>query len=98
MTTGVDAQTCRLIVLDKNINSLTEFKQIIGRGTRVREDYNKMYFTIIDFRDATKLFYDPAFDGEAVLYINLNRMIQLYHRRMKTKMNFYPIVVQMMKK
>lgn len=66
MTTGVDAQTCRLIVLDKNINSLTEFKQIIGRGTRVREDFNKMYFTIVDFRDATKLFYDPAFDGEAV--------------------------------
>ena len=66
MTTGVDAQTCRLIVLDKNINSLTEFKQIIGRGTRVREDFNKMYFTIIDFRDATRLFYDPAFDGEAV--------------------------------
>ena len=66
MTTGVDAQTCRLIVLDKNINSLTEFKQIIGRGTRVREDFNKMFFTIIDFRDATKLFYDPAFDGEAV--------------------------------
>lgn len=66
MTTGIDAQTCRLIVLDKNINSLTEFKQIIGRGTRVREDFNKMFFTIIDFRDATKLFYDPAFDGEAV--------------------------------
>ncbi len=66
MTTGIDAQTCRLIVLDKNINSLTEFKQIIGRGTRVREDFNKMYFTIIDFRDATKLFYDPGFDGEAV--------------------------------
>lgn len=66
MTTGVDAQTCKLIVLDKNINSLTEFKQIIGRGTRVREDFNKMFFTIIDFRDATKLFYDPAFDGEAV--------------------------------
>lgn len=66
MTTGVDAQTCRLIVLDKNINSLTEFKQIIGRGTRVREDFNKMYFTIIDFRDATRLFYDPGFDGEAV--------------------------------
>lgn len=66
MTTGVDAQTCKLIVLDKNINSLTEFKQIIGRGTRVREDFGKMYFTIIDFRNATKLFYDPKFDGEAV--------------------------------
>ncbi len=66
MTTGVDAQTCKLIVLDKNINSLTEFKQIIGRGTRVREDFGKMFFTIIDFRNATKLFYDPKFDGEAV--------------------------------
>ncbi len=63
MSTGVDAQTCKLIVLDKNINSLTEFKQIIGRGTRVREDFGKMYFTIIDFRNATRLFYDPDFDG-----------------------------------
>jgi len=66
MSTGVDAQTCHLIVLDKNVNSMTEFKQIIGRGTRVREDFNKMYFTIIDFRNATRLFYDPDFDGEPV--------------------------------
>ncbi len=66
MSTGVDAQTCRLIVLDKNINSMTEFKQIIGRGTRVREDFNKMFFTIIDFRNATRLFYDPLFDGDPV--------------------------------
>jgi len=66
MSTGVDAQTCKLIVLDKNINSLTEFKQIIGRGTRVREDFGKMYFTIIDFRNATRLFYDPDFDGVPV--------------------------------
>ncbi|HOI29516.1 MAG TPA: type I restriction-modification enzyme R subunit C-terminal domain-containing protein [Melioribacteraceae bacterium] len=66
MSTGVDAQTCKLIVLDKRINSLTEFKQIIGRGTRVREDFDKFYFTIIDFRDATRLFYDPKFDGEPV--------------------------------
>ena len=66
MSTGVDAQTCRLIVLDKNINSMTEFKQIIGRGTRVREDHNKLYFTIIDFRNATRLFYDPLFDGDPV--------------------------------
>ncbi len=63
MSTGVDAQTCRLIVLDKNINSMTEFKQIIGRGTRVREDFDKMFFTIMDFRNATRLFYDPGFDG-----------------------------------
>jgi type I restriction enzyme R subunit len=66
MTTGVDAQTCKLIVLDSIINSMTEFKQIIGRGTRIREDYNKYYFTIIDFRSVTKLFADPAFDGEPV--------------------------------
>lgn len=64
MSTGVDAQTCRLIVLDKTINSMTEFKQIIGRGTRVREDYNKLFFTIMDFRNATRLFYDPLFDGD----------------------------------
>ena len=67
MTTGVDAQTCKLIVLDQNINSMTEFKQIIGRGTRVREDYGKMYFTIMDFRNATELFADPNFDGDPVV-------------------------------
>lgn len=66
MTTGVDAQTCKVIVLDSNIESMTEFKQIIGRGTRVREDYGKTYFTILDFRNVTKLFADPAYDGEPV--------------------------------
>ena len=66
MSTGVDAQTCRVIVLDKNINSMTEFKQIIGRGTRIREDFNKVFFTILDFRNATRLFYDPDFDGDPV--------------------------------
>lgn len=64
MSTGVDAQTCKLIVLDKIINSMTEFKQIIGRGTRIREDYGKYYFTIMDFRQATRLFADPDFDGD----------------------------------
>ncbi len=69
LTTGVDAKTCKLIVLDQNINSMTEFKQIIGRGTRLREDYQKLYFTIIDFKGATRLFADPDFDGEpAVIY------------------------------
>ncbi len=63
MTTGVDAQTCKLIVLDMNINSMTEFKQIIGRGTRLRPDHDKFYFTIMDFRGATRLFADPDFDG-----------------------------------
>lgn len=66
MSTGVDAQTCKLVVLDKGINSMTEFKQIIGRGTRIREDYDKMYFTIIDFKKATELFSDPDFDGDPV--------------------------------
>lgn len=66
MSTGVDAQTCHLIVLDKTINSMTEFKQIIGRGTRINEDYNKLFFTIMDFKRATALFADPHFDGEPV--------------------------------
>lgn len=63
MSTGVDAQTCHLIVLDKSIGSMTEFKQIIGRGTRINEDYGKLFFTIMDFRGATALFADPDFDG-----------------------------------
>lgn len=66
LSTGVDAQTCRLIVLDRSIESMTEFKQILGRGTRVVEDAHKYYFTLMDFRGATKLFADPDFDGEPV--------------------------------
>ncbi len=66
MSTGVDAQTCKLIVLDKRIQSPTEFKQIIGRGTRINEEYGKLYFTIMDFRRATALFADPDFDGDPV--------------------------------
>jgi type I restriction enzyme R subunit len=66
MSTGVDAQTCHLIVLDRRIASMTEFKQIIGRGTRINEDYGKLYFTIMDFRQATALFADPDFDGDPV--------------------------------
>lgn len=66
LTTGVDAQTCKLIVLDSNIKSMTEFKQIIGRGTRIREDYGKFFFTIMDFRDVTDKFADKDFDGEPV--------------------------------
>ncbi|WP_251971257.1 EcoAI/FtnUII family type I restriction enzme subunit R [Sphaerotilus microaerophilus] len=66
MTTGVDAQTCKLIVLDQHIQSMTEFKQIIGRGTRINEDYGKFWFTIMDFKKATELFADPAFDGDSV--------------------------------
>ena len=67
MTTGVDAQTCKLIVLDSNIGSMTEFKQIIGRGTRINEEYGKTFFTIMDFRGATDKFADPDFDGESVI-------------------------------
>jgi len=66
LNTGVDVQTCKLIVLDSNIQSVAEFKQIIGRGTRIREDYGKCYFTIMDFRQVTNLFADPDFDGEPV--------------------------------
>ncbi|MBW7898967.1 Type-1 restriction enzyme R protein [Candidatus Brocadiaceae bacterium B188] len=67
MTTGVDAQTCKLIVLDSNIRSMTEFKQIIGRGTRINEEYDKTSFAIMDFRNVTNLFADPAFDGDPVM-------------------------------
>ena len=64
LSTGVDVQTCRLIVLDRTVGSMTEFKQIVGRGTRVHEDTRKFYFTLIDFRGATSHFADPEFDGE----------------------------------
>ena len=67
LATGVDAKTCKLIVLDQNIESMTQFKQIIGRGTRIREDYNKLYFTIMDFKGATRLFQDKDFDGDPVM-------------------------------
>ena len=66
LSTGVDVQTCRLIVLDRAVGSMTEFKQIVGRGTRVHEDTKKFYFTLIDFRGATSHFADPEFDGEPV--------------------------------
>jgi len=66
LSTGVDAQTCRLIVLDREVGSMTEFKQIVGRGTRVHEDTHKFYFTLVDFRGATGHFADPDFDGEPV--------------------------------
>jgi type I restriction enzyme, R subunit len=64
LSTGVDVQTCRLVVLDRAVGSMTEFKQIVGRGTRVHEDTRKFYFTLIDFRGATSHFADPEFDGE----------------------------------
>jgi len=67
LTTGLDVKTCKVIVLDKTINSMTIFKQIIGRGTRIEEEFNKYFFTIMDFKKATELFRDPDFDGEPVI-------------------------------
>lgn len=68
LTTGVNCKTCKVIVLDNLFGEqgMTEFKQIIGRGTRIYEEYGKLYFTILDFRDASRLFADPSFDGEPV--------------------------------
>ena len=76
MTTGVDAQTCKLIVLDSNIQSPTEFKQIIGRGTRINEQFDKRYFTIMDFRNVTDQFSDRSFDGDPVR-VQLKVKVQL---------------------
>ena len=70
LSTGVDVQTCRLIVIDRTVGSMTEFKQILGRGTRVHEESRKLYFTLIDFRGATSHFADPDFDGEPVQIYN----------------------------
>lgn len=67
LSTGVDTKTCKLIVLDKNIKSMTTFKQIVGRGTRIEESQNKYFFTIMDFKRATEMFKDPDFDGEPVV-------------------------------
>ena len=73
LTTGVDVQTCKLIVLDANIESKIEFKQIIGRGTRIREDFGKNHFTILDFRRATDQFSDPDFDGDPIKIKEINQ-------------------------
>ena len=68
LTTGVDVPTCKNIVLARVVGTMTEFKQIIGRGTRVRDDYGKLYFTILDYTgSATRLFADPDFDGDPAL-------------------------------
>lgn len=66
LTTGIDVETCKVIVLDKEIRSMTNFKQIIGRGTRIKEEFDKTSFTILDFRNATDLFADPDFDGDPI--------------------------------
>lgn len=79
MTTGVDVKTCKLVVLDQNIQSMTKFKQIIGRGTRIDDRYNKLWFTILDFKKATELFADPSFDGvpEKVMVASADDVINL---------------------
>ncbi len=66
MSTGIDAKTCKIVALDKNIKSMTEFKQIIGRGTRLSEKFGKFWFTILDYRGVTTLFDDPSWDGEPI--------------------------------
>lgn len=84
MTTGVNAQTCKLIVLDSNIGSMTEFKQIIGRGTRINEEFGKQFFTIMDFRNVTDKFADPTFDGDPV------RVKEISHDEELTDEDVYP--------
>ncbi|MDX8048589.1 DEAD/DEAH box helicase family protein [Lentzea sp. BCCO 10_0798] len=71
LATGVDAQTCKLIVMNSRIESMTDFKQMIGRGTRVRTDYDKWFFVIMDFKNATRLFADAEFDGDPVVVYEL---------------------------
>lgn len=67
LTTGLDVKTCKLIVLDQRIESMIEFKQTVGRGTRIHEDGGKLWFSIMDFKKATELFADPDFDGEPIV-------------------------------
>ena len=90
MTTGVDAQTCKLIVLESNINSMTEFKQIIGRGTRINEEFDKTFFTIMDFRSVTDLFADPAFDGEPVMIKEIGPEEEITEEVMSDNYNYRP--------
>lgn len=80
LATGVDCKTCGLIVIDKEIGSMTEFKQIIGRGTRLRPDKGKWHLEILDFRNATKKFRDPEFDGlpEPKITGKKQNLIRLY--------------------
>jgi len=81
LTTGIDVQTCKNIAIARVINSMTEFKQIIGRGTRVRSDYGKLWFSILDYTgSATRLFADPEFDGDPIdtpTEIPINRPVPL---------------------
>nr|WP_315258312.1 DEAD/DEAH box helicase family protein [uncultured Flavobacterium sp.] len=92
MTTGVDAQTCKVIVLDANINSMTKFKQIVGRGTRINEEFDKLYFTILDFRNATDNFADPAFDGDPLRVKPITEDIDLTHIIDEEENDYSPII------
>ena len=92
MTTGVDAQTCQVIVLDANINSMTKFKQIVGRGTRINEEFGKMYFTILDFRNATDNFADPEFDGDPLRVKPISEDIDLTTLVEEEELEVTPII------
>lgn len=92
MTTGVDAQTCKVIVLDANINSMTKFKQIVGRGTRINEDFDKLYFTILDFRNATDNFADPEFDGDPIRVKPITQDIDLTDVTIEEENDDEPII------
>ena len=92
MTTGVDAQTCKVIVLDANINSMTKFKQIVGRGTRINEEFDKLYFTILDFRNATDNFADPAFDGDPLRVKPITEDIDLSEIEEEEEVDETPII------
>ena len=85
LTTGVDIPTCRLIVLDAQIQSMTEFKQIIGRGTRINEEYEKTHFTIMDFRNVTNKFADPDFDGDPVQIMKFKSSEEIDPEEIKEK-------------
>jgi len=88
MTTGVDAQTCKLVVLNQHIKSMTEFKQMIGRGTRINEDYGKFWFTIMDFKKVTELFADKDFDGDPVARVGI--LAWFYN---DSRVNVFPVFV-----
>ncbi|TDW51572.1 type I restriction enzyme R subunit [Flavobacterium sp. 270] len=92
MTTGVDAQTCKVIVLDTNINSMTKFKQIVGRGTRINEEFDKLYFTILDFRNATDNFADPTFDGDPLRVKPITEEADLTHIIDEEENDYSPII------
>ena len=92
MTTGVDAQTCKVIVLDSEIKSMTKFKQVIGRGTRINEEYGKLYFTILDFRNVTDLFADKDFDGDPIRVKPVSEETDLTHIIEEEEADQSPIV------